>query len=120
MSISYRITSNANRLNGTQKYQFGNELLIRTGLIKHLFIFDKLSKNGMLFLVRNTGYDKTNDFKTPNTSGTWINIHPQFQYQKGNQLNLLIRSEFPIWRNLKGTQLSTPYRLGFILNYALH
>lgn len=120
VSASYRMTTVADRLNGTQKYQFGNELLVRAGLYHHLFLFEKFSKLGFLFGVRNTLADQTNSFDTPNTSGTWVNFIPSYQYFLSKNLNVVFNGELPLWRNLKGTQLTTSFRIGISFNYVIH
>lgn len=119
-SASYRMTTVADRLNGTQKYQFGNELLIRGGPYHDLFLFEKLSKLGLQFGLRNTLADQTNDFDTPNTSGTWFNFIPSFQYYVSKNLNVVLNGEVPLSRNLRGTQLTTSYRIGISFNYVIY
>ncbi|MEL6986699.1 MAG: hypothetical protein AAGK97_02625 [Bacteroidota bacterium] len=115
---SFRMTTNADRLNGTQKYQFGNALNIRTGFYRKFFLFEQFSQAQFLFGIRSSGFDKTNGFETPNTGGFWINFIPQLSTNFNKEFTIRLFGELPIYRSLSGTQLTTSYRLGLNLSYS--
>ncbi len=109
--MNYRITSSASRFNNTLSYEFGDEFQSYFGLSKPFSIKNVTLRPSTYLRLRHTSVDLTtigsspaND--TPNTGGLWLHLVPQIQIDITPQLGFDLRTEFPIYRNLNGTQLT--------------
>ncbi len=117
---SYRLTGPNDRFAGQIRYEFGNEtqLFVGTSLP---FALQKITPRPFLYLrYRHTMEDLTNGEITPNTGGHWLHLVPQFQLDIGSSWGLDARAEIPVYRNLKGTQLTTTYSLRFAVFYRIN
>jgi len=52
----------------------------------------------------------------PSTGGTYIDLTPSLIYVEGN-FNLRILAQFPLYRNVKGIQLTVSEKLGAEMRY---
>ncbi len=74
--LTYRLTSPADRFNGAQEYEFGNELQWITGLADSYFIGLWVVDPALFFRYRNTAIDRVNGVKSANTGGNWLHLMP--------------------------------------------
>lgn len=109
-SASYRLTTPAKRFEGDIKYRFGNESMLSLGLQKN-FLIKKIGVTPSVFTqYRHTSADKTDGLTVAGTGGDWIYISPGLNLELSNNLSINAAAELPVYRNLKGTQLTTSYR----------
>ena len=115
-NVSYRLNGNNDRFgNSNDGYSFGNELIGILGLNYPLSsIFDLL----ISFKYRNTAKDSFSDEDIPNTGGSWLYLKPNFNIYLTNDFTARIGAEFPINRNVSGTQLTTTYSTSLSLFYS--
>ncbi len=108
--LGYRISSEGERFEGDTGYRFGNEFIASLGFHES-FILGKNSLSPFAYLqYRHTRPDKIDDFDVPGTGGQWVNLSPGFSISPSNHVDLNFSAEIPLYRNLKGTQLTTSYR----------
>jgi hypothetical protein len=108
---SYRLTTNAKRFEGDNAYKFGNEFMLSLGLTNR-FQLKKISFDPFVFFrYRNSAPDQISGFDLPGTGGNWAYIIPGFNFEPNNKWSFNISGEIPFFQNLKGTQLTTSYRL---------
>ena len=116
--VNYRLTSESSRFNNQLSYKFGNEIQAYFGISKPLVIYKITFSPSIYLRTRYAGYDETNGFKTPNTGGYWFHVMSQLQFDINPQMGFDIRTEFPLYRILDGTQLTTSF--GFRLAFYYH
>lgn len=98
------------RLTGTndQHYRFGRELISSLGgsyRIADFFIFSTQ------FRYRHTSPDQFLQRNIPNTGGQWIYLIPGTNVPLNRRITLRAALQFPLYRNLRGIQLTTSYAL---------
>ncbi len=97
-------------------YHFGNEFLFNLGVAystKSLFNFS------FLLRYRNTAVDRLGNLSIPNSGGKWLYAIPGFNI---NFKPIIIRlsGQLPVYRKLKGIQLTTSYKAGIALSYSIY
>lgn len=107
---SYRFTG-TNDLN----YRFGNEFVGSLGV--NYRISNHLNLTGQL-RYRSTTPDKFLKLGIPNTGGEWLYYVPGINIPLGKSLTLRTAIEIPVYRNLRGIQLTTTYALSFSAFYS--
>ncbi|MEM9917063.1 MAG: hypothetical protein AAF990_03165 [Bacteroidota bacterium] len=112
LTINYRLSDETERFNGQQTYQFGDELFVDAGISFPLVVSKMLLYPEFSFRYRFQTEALTNGADTPNTGGHWLYITPGFRWPLTNQWSVFAFSEIPIYRQLKGVQLTTSYRIG--------
>lgn len=117
--FTYRLTSPANRYNGGQEYEFGNELQWITGLADSYFIGLWVVDPSLLLRYRRTAVDRVNGVKSANTGGQWLHLMPGIDFHISQNFGLGITGEIPLFRDLKGTQLTTSGRIRVSLRYSI-
>ena len=117
--LTYRLTSPADRYNGGQEYEFGNELQLITGLADSYFVGLWVVDPSLLFRYRQTAVDKVNNVKSANTGGSWLHLMPGIDIHVGQNWSIGLTGEIPLYRSLKGTQLTTSSRIRLNLRYTI-
>ena len=109
-SLSYRLTTAARRFEGDNKYRFGNETMLSAGVQKN-FLIRRTGVTPSLFAqYRHSAADETDGLEVAGTGGNWIYLSPGLNIELNNYLAINAAAELPVYRNLKGTQLTTTYR----------
>ena len=114
---TFRLTTAAERFNGQQLYEFGDEFQILTGFKDSYFLKKWIIDPSILLRYRITGFDKTNNIETPNTSGQWLHLVPEIDFDVTPSFGFAISGEIPLYRNLEGIQLTTSYILKLTFDY---
>ena len=111
LMLTGRMTSSADRLDGLQQYEFGNEWQVFAGLsdryVSGRWIIDPL----LMFRYRVVSPDLVNDFPLSNTGGQFIHFVPGMVLSPNPKISFRISSELPIFRYVDGTQLATSQKL---------
>lgn len=111
---TFRATGSAERFNQDDKYKFGNEWIVNTGVTDNLF--SNFSYVGMIS-YRSTSSDQRNGQNLPNTGGKWIALEPALQYQLNNSFSAKIGGKIPVYQHLNGIQPTTSYSVSFSVFY---
>lgn len=117
-NATYRLTTPSDRYQGRQRYEFGDELLLFTGFDYRLSIGQGILEPSLLLRYRFTTADRTDSIETPNTGGHWLHLRPGLGYAPTPRFRVAAFGEVPLYRRLKGTQLTTTARLRLTLSYA--
>ncbi len=117
--LTYRLTSPASRFNGAQEYEFGNEFQLITGFADSYFIGLWVVDPSILFRYRSTAIDKVNGVNSANTGGNWLHLMPGIDIHLNQNLGVGITGEIPLYRDLRGTQLTTSSRIRINLRYTI-
>ena len=112
-----RLTTAAERFNGQQLYEFGDEFQILSGFKDSYFAKKWMINPSLMLRYRITQFDKTNNIETPNTGGQWLHLVPEVDFDISPIFGFGISGEIPLFRNLEGTQLTTSYILKVTLDY---
>ncbi|MEO0897515.1 MAG: hypothetical protein AAFY71_14000 [Bacteroidota bacterium] len=102
-----RITGTADRLEGTQTYKFGDEFQVYGGLSDRYLIGKMLIDPQLLFRYRYVSEDIVNGLPLPNTGGSFFHVVPAAIFSINSKTSLRIAAEFPLYRQVIGTQLAT-------------
>lgn len=116
---TFRYTTPADRYEGLQEYQFGNEFRFLFGLADQFLIGSALIDPSMMLLYRRTAPDKTNGNLTPNTGGQWLHLRPGLRWHVSPAIQLGGFAEFPLWWRLEDTQLTTTFRSRVSISYII-
>ncbi|MEM1321881.1 MAG: hypothetical protein AAGG75_16595 [Bacteroidota bacterium] len=119
-TATYRLTTEDLRFEGQQRYEFGNEWQILFGFSDQYVLGPRLFYPQLMVRYRQTAIDLTNGFNTPNTGGEWVHLVPGFQLGLNEALQLNFAAELPVFRKLRGTQLTTSYRMTAGMTYNLN
>ncbi len=111
---TFRLTGSAERFDQNDKYKFGNEWVVNTGITDKLF--SDLSYVAMLS-YRSTSSDQRNGNPLPNTGGKWISLEPALQYQFTKGLSAKISGKIPVYQYLNGLQPTTSYTTSISIFY---
>lgn len=111
---TFRTTGNAERFGQDDKYKFGNEWVVNTGITNQLF--SDLSYIAMVS-YRSTSSDLRNGNALPNTGGKWISLEPTLQYQFTNRLSAKISGKIPVYQYLNGLQPTISYTTSVSIFY---
>ncbi|MEX0981833.1 MAG: transporter [Bacteroidales bacterium] len=111
----YRYSGTNNNYNEVQTYRFGNEFQLSLGLNYDLFV--GLPVTMFLFTrYRHQTADLIDGNVFPSSGGQWIYAIPGLNIQFLNGLSLRLSSEWPIYRALVGTQLTTGVKFSAALS----
>ena len=119
-SVTGRINSEAERFEGQQLYKFGSELRINLGFNDRYLIGNVLIDPSLILLYRRTEIDQIQNVEVPNTGGNWIHLSPGLNWQATTNFSIGTSVEIPLFRDLRGTQLTTTNRFTFTLAYQLN
>ncbi len=119
----YRSTgSNRDYLDGTQVYEYGNEIQFFVGVSDQFLIFGKkLISPSLSVKYRNAKRDEVDGIELNNTGGNWVFILPGISINISQNTSFQVKAELPIISNVDGTQLTPTYRLsgGFLMKFNL-
>ncbi|MDP2364954.1 MAG: hypothetical protein Q8M94_14440 [Ignavibacteria bacterium] len=116
-SGSYKINSQNKRFsNSDAGYKFGNEFV---GSIGAGYRTDNIFDYSLAFRFRTTSVDQFDNEVIPNTGGLWFYIIPGLNIKVTDNFITRLSGQIPVYRNLKGTQLTSTYTLSasFFYNY---
>ena len=109
--LSYRFTGENDR-----DYRFGNEFVGILGFsYKSGYKFDY----HLTARYRSTLANKRNDWKIPNTGGTWLFIIPGININISNIFSIRLSGKIPVYRKLNGIQLTTRYTASLMMFYSI-
>ena len=106
------------RVTGTNSigYKFGNEFVASIGAN---YAPKSIINYSLLFRYRSVTADKRNNAVLPNSGGNWLYVIPGLNFNLTPSMGVRFSGQFPIYRNLDGTQLTTTYRLSASFFYVL-
>lgn len=117
-NLSYRFNGTNNRFANSEKgYGFGNEFIGNFGLNYQISSYLDIT---IITKYRNTRADKFNNQVIPNTGGNWFYLVPGISYYLTEKLSTRIDTEIPIFRQVKGTQLTTTYTVSLSIFYSIN
>lgn len=102
-----------------QRYQFGNEWQIISGISDRLLAGKLILDPALSVRFRSVRYDRINDQRLPSTGGAWWFINPGITAWMSQRLSFNINAELPLYANIIGTQVSPSFRLNTGLFYRL-
>ena len=111
---TYRLTGSSERFGTDDRYEFGNEWVVNTGITNTLW--PNFSYIAMVN-YRSTSSDLRNGQPLPNTGGKWINLEPAVQYRLTEGLSVKLSGKIPLYQYLNGTQPTTTYSTSLSLFY---
>jgi hypothetical protein len=119
LNLSYRISRLSDRYEGLQKYRFGNECRVISGVSEQLNIGRIIIEPAVSFMYRRTEQDEVNGFDSPNTGGHWLHLRTGLSIPIHPRFTISGFWETPVYRDLHNTQLttSTLIRIMFRYNY---
>jgi hypothetical protein len=68
---------------------------------------------------RHTAPDKFGGADLPNTGGSWISLVPGLNIKVTDELTVRASGQFPVYRELTGTQLTTTYTASVTVFYVI-
>ena len=106
------------RINGKnwRNFEYGNELSLTVG---SSYITTTPFDFSLLLRYRTIGEHTINGNTEPNTGGTWFSVMPGINVKVSNALSFRVSGEIPLYRNLKGAQLTTTYTTSVSLFYTI-
>lgn len=110
----YRYTGTNFNYNETQAYRFGNEFQASLGLSYNLFARWPIQTFGHI-RYRHQTEDFIDGFVFPGSGGEWIYLIPGINVSFTPNTSIGISGDFPIYRKLKGTQLTTSRKFSVAL-----
>jgi hypothetical protein len=110
-TVSYRATGSNTTYLGDQTYTFGDEFQITAGIADRLFIGNQIFDPSISIKYRNAKSDNRDEFDLPSTGGEWVFIRPALIFQATPMISIQSNIELPLYANLKGTQVTTTYRI---------
>lgn len=116
-SVYYRLNTPTSKFTFHDRYKFGNEVQIFTGLSDQLLIGNGIHNPSLLLRFRHTKKDEIEDFYNDNTGGSWLYLVPGWNYIIHPNVSLGVSGEIPLYRNLNGLQITTTYKLIFTIGF---
>jgi|UPI0005920526 hypothetical protein len=116
--VTYRFSRVADRYQGLQSYQFGNELMVLAGFGDQILIGKQLFLPAITAVFRTTQKDLINGLPSPNTGGIWWHLRFGLQWPITPNLETRGFIEAPVAWQLVGTQLTTSLRARLSLLYS--
>lgn len=116
--LSYRYSGTNKNFNDVQHYRFGNEFQFSLGANYNLVAGIPIS----LFLFgryRHQTPDYIDGSVFPSSGGQWVYAIPGVNIQFMNGISLRLSSEWPLYRKLEGTQLTTGYKFSAAFSAAI-
>ncbi len=115
---SFRYSGENKTYNKTQVYRFGNEFQFNLGLNYNMFAHWPIDIFTYL-RYRQQAEDLIDGSIFPGSGGQWITVIPGMSINFSPRLSLRMSGEVPLYRNLKGTQLTTSYKLTAAVLYTI-
>ncbi len=116
-TASYRFTGTNDRFGvDHEAYEFGNEFIASIGAGYRTDMFLDFS---LLARYRHTTPDEFGGSSIPNTGGDWFYIIPGINVKSKGNLTFRASGQLPVYRNLKGTQLTTSFTASLTIFYTL-
>ena len=110
-TTSYKISSK-----NWRDFRYGDELSITLGTSYGTSTpFDY----SLLLQFRTIEEYELNGALQPNTGGLWLDVVPGIHFKLSNSLGLRASGAIPVYRDLKGSQLTTSYTASVTLFYAI-
>lgn len=116
--LTYRYSGTNENYNDVQHYRFGNEFQFSLGTNYNFFAGLPVS----LFLFgryRHQTPDYIDGNVFPSTGGQWVYAIPGVNIQFMNGISLRLTSEWPVYRKLEGTQLTTGYKFSAAISASI-
>lgn len=110
-SIYYRLNTATSKFTFHDRYKFGNEIQIFTGLSDQILIGNSIHNPSLLLRFRHAKKDEIEDFLNDSTGGSWLYLVPGWNYNINSNVSIGVSGEIPLYRNLNGLQITTTYRL---------
>ncbi len=119
LNATYRLTGTADRLDGLQRYRFGDEFQAYAG-VGGRFLWGKwlIDPLGM-FRLRAVRPDQINGFDLANTGGLFVHAVPGIVWNFSPSTAVRVSSEWPLYRQVSGTQLATSQKITVALFFSL-
>ena len=115
---TFRYSGENKNYNETQTYKFGNEFQASLGL--NYSLFAKWPIDVFSYLrYRKQAEDLIDGNTFPSSGGQWIYAIPGININFAPRLSVRLSGDFPIYRKLKGTQLTTSYKFTAAVLYRL-
>lgn len=115
----YKLNGNSHKFTSHNNYSFGDEFQAISSLSDQLLIANMLNYPSLVLRVRTTTQDKVDSYHNPNTGGIWAYISPGWTLELIPAINVSVRYELPIFRQLKGFQITTTQRINLSFNLTL-
>lgn len=116
---TYRYNGTNKEYNQTQEYKFGNEFQASLGLNYNFFA--KWPVDVFSFIrYRNQEVDLIDDTTFPGSGGDWIYLIPGTKINFSDKISLRLSGDIPVYRKLKGLQLTTSYKLTAALQFQIN
>jgi hypothetical protein len=115
---TFKLNGENQRLNNSQTYHFGNSLQVTSGLNYNLFVGWPID----VFVFGRYRYqppDLINDVSLPGSGGEWVSLLQGVNFNISPNFSARASFQLPVYRALKGVQLTTSYRTGFSVFYNL-
>ncbi|MBL1215700.1 MAG: hypothetical protein HND52_20200 [Ignavibacteriae bacterium] len=107
INASYKINSTNERFGINRGgYKFGNEFISSIGFGYRTDTFIDFT---LFARFRNTNPDEFGDQDISNTGGNWLYLVPGINFKIYQTLTARLSSQLPLYRELKGTQLTTTF-----------
>lgn len=116
--VTCRLSRAADRYQGLQSYQFGNELRVLAGFGDQFLIGKQLILPAISAVFRTTKEDLINGLPSPNTGGIWWHLRFGLQWPITPNFEARGFIETPVAWQLQGTQLTTSLRTRLSLRYS--
>jgi hypothetical protein len=115
---TFRYSGENRKYNQTQMYRFGNEFQLNMGGNYSTYLQWPLDIFAW-FRYRAQTEDFIDGNVFPGSGGQWVYFIPGANIHFSPNLSLRLSGDIPLYRQLKGTQLTTSYRLTLSLSYNL-
>ncbi len=116
--LTYRASGKNHNYNQTQVYQFGNEFQANLGVNYNLFAHWPMD----VFVFgryRSQTVDLVDGNTFPGSGGKWVYAIPGLSVHFNPDLSLRAWADFPLYRSLNGSQLTTSYKYSLSLFFNL-
>ncbi len=110
-NVSYRYTNT-----NDQEYEFGNEFVTNLGTS---YRTDMPLDFSFQIRYRSVRADQRFEEDIANTGGQWFYLVPGVNLKIAKTLSMRFSGQYPIYRELNGTQLTTSYRLSGSIYYTI-
>ncbi len=109
VTASYKLNAANKRFsNSDAGYKFGNEFVSSFGAG---YRTDTIFDYSLSLRFRTTDSDQFDKQNVPNTGGYWLYVIPGLNLKVTDKFTTRLSGQIPLYRNLKGTQLTTTYTL---------
>ncbi|WP_177179589.1 transporter [Cyclobacterium xiamenense] len=116
--VTYRASGKNRSYNQSQVYQFGNEFQANAGINYNLFVHWPMD----VFVFgryRSQTVDLVDGNTFPGSGGKWVYAIPGLSVHFNPDLSIRAWADFPLYRSLNGSQLTTSYKYSLSLFFNL-